>query len=54
MVALGNKLRRYPGQRAQAVAPGHIGQELEAQGYVNERGKVFNPKSIASMLGRIG
>jgi len=26
---------------------------LAAQGFVNERGKPFNPKSIASMLGRI-
>jgi DNA invertase Pin-like site-specific DNA recombinase len=26
--------------------------ELEAQGFVNERGKPFNPKSIRSMLGR--
>jgi hypothetical protein len=25
----------------------------EAQGHLNERGKPFNPKSIASMLGRL-
>jgi DNA invertase Pin-like site-specific DNA recombinase len=29
-----------------------ISAELEAQGHLNERGKPFNPKSIASMLGR--
>jgi hypothetical protein len=26
---------------------------VQAQGYVNERGAVFNPKSISSMLGRL-
>ena len=30
-----------------------ISAELEAQGHLNERGNLFNPKSIASMLGRI-
>jgi hypothetical protein len=30
-----------------------ISAELAAQRFVNERGKPFNPKSIASMLGRI-
>jgi hypothetical protein len=29
-----------------------IAVELQAQGYVNERGKLFNPKSVSSMLGR--
>jgi hypothetical protein len=29
-----------------------ISAELAAQGHLNERGKPFNPKSIASMLGR--
>jgi hypothetical protein len=29
-----------------------IAADLKAQGYLNERGKLFNPKSIASMLGR--
>jgi hypothetical protein len=28
-----------------------ISTQLEAQGYLNERGKPFNPKSIPSMLG---
>jgi hypothetical protein len=28
-------------------------REFEAQGYLNERGQPFNPKSIASMLGRL-
>ena len=27
-----------------------IAAELEAHGYLNERGRPFNPKSIASML----
>ena len=32
---------------------GDIVVELQAQGYVNERGSVFNPKSISSMPGRL-
>jgi hypothetical protein len=27
-----------------------ISVELAAQGYVNERGKAFNPKSVAAMV----
>ena len=30
-----------------------ISAELEAQGYVNQHGKPFNPKSVMSMLGRL-
>jgi hypothetical protein len=53
MVALGKKLRRYPvNGRKRSLRD--ISAELEAQGHLNERGKVFNPKSIVSMLGRIG
>jgi hypothetical protein len=49
-VALAKSLARKNGRLSLRA----IAAELEAQGYVNERGKVFNPKSIASMLGRIG
>ena len=48
-VALAKSLARKNGRLSLRA----IAVELEAQGYVNERGKVFNPKSIASMLGRI-
>jgi DNA invertase Pin-like site-specific DNA recombinase len=48
-VALAKSLDRKNGRLSLRA----IAVELEAQGYVNERGKVFNPKSIASMLGRI-
>jgi hypothetical protein len=52
MVALAKKLRRYPvNGRKRSLRD--ISAELEAQGYVNERGKPFNPNSIASMLGRL-
>jgi hypothetical protein len=51
-VTLAKKLRRYPvNGRKRSLR--EIAVELEAQGYVNERSKVFNPKPIASMLGRI-
>ena len=30
-----------------------ISAELAARGHVNERGKPFNPNSIAAMLGRL-
>jgi hypothetical protein len=51
MVALAKKLRRYPvNGRKRSLRD--IAVALEAQGYLNERGKLFNPKSIASMLGR--
>jgi DNA invertase Pin-like site-specific DNA recombinase len=51
-VALAKKLRRYPvNGRKRSLRD--ISTELEAQGYLNERGKPFNPKSIASMLGRL-
>ena len=48
-VALAKSLARKNGRLSLRA----IAAELEAQGYVNERGKPFNPKSIASMLGRI-
>ena len=49
-VALAKALARKNGRLSLRA----IAVELEAQGYVNEHGRVFNPKSIASMLGRIG
>ena len=49
MVMLAKKLARYPvNGRKRSLRD--IAVELEAQGYVNERGKPFNPKSVASML----
>jgi DNA invertase Pin-like site-specific DNA recombinase len=52
MVALAKKLARYPvNGRKRSLRD--ISAELEAQGYVNERGKLFNPKSVASMLGTL-
>ena len=48
-VALAKALARQNGRLSLRA----IAVELEAQGYVNEHGKPFNPKSIASMLGRI-
>jgi DNA invertase Pin-like site-specific DNA recombinase len=52
MVALAKKLARYPvNGRKRSLRD--IARELEAQGYLNERGKVFNPKSVSSMLGRL-
>ena len=51
MVALAKKLRRYPvNGRKRSLRD--IAVALEAQGYLNERRQLFNPKSIASMLGR--
>src|ERR1700733_3729476 len=45
MVALAKKLRRYPvNGRKRSLRD--IAVALEAQGYLNERGKLFNPKSI--------
>jgi DNA invertase Pin-like site-specific DNA recombinase len=52
MVALAKKLRRYPvNGRKRSLRD--ISAALEAQGYLNERGQPFNPKSITSMLGRL-
>ena len=51
-VALAKALARIVNGRKLSLRA--IAVELEAQGYVNEHGRVFNPKSIASMLGRIG
>ena len=52
MVMLAKKLARYPvNGRKRSLRD--IAVELQAQGYVNERGAVFNPKSIMSMLGRL-
>ena len=52
MVMLAKKLARYPvNGRKRSLR--EIAVELQAQGYVNERGVVFNPKSISSMLGRL-
>ena len=49
MVALAKKLRRYPvNGRKRSLRD--IAVALEAQGYLNERGKLFNPKSVAAML----
>ncbi len=49
MVMLAKKLARYPvNGRKRSLRD--IAVELEAQGYVNERGKPFNAKSVASML----
>ena len=49
MVVLAKKLSPYPvnGRKRSLRA---IWAELEARGYVNERGKLLNPKSVASML----
>jgi hypothetical protein len=45
------KLARYPvNGRKRSLR--EIAADLKAQGYLNERGKLLNPKSIASMLGR--
>ena len=53
MVALAKKLARYPvNGRKRSLR--EIALALEAEGYLNERGKVFNPKSVSSMLGRLG
>jgi DNA invertase Pin-like site-specific DNA recombinase len=53
VVALAKALarKRPGGKRLTLVA---ISAELAAQGHVNERGKPFHHKSVASMLGRIG
>jgi DNA invertase Pin-like site-specific DNA recombinase len=49
MVALAKKLARYPvNGRKRSLRD--ISAALEAQGYVNERGQPFNPKSVMSML----
>ena len=49
VVALAKSLARKKPKGGQ-LSLRAISAELEAQGYVNERGKPFNPKSIASML----
>ena len=49
LVALAKSLaRKKPKGRQLSLRA--ISAELEAQGYVNERGKPFNPKSVAAML----
>ena len=49
MVALARKLARYPvNGRKRSLRD--IAAELEAQGHLNERGKPFAAKSVASML----
>jgi hypothetical protein len=45
------KLARYPVNGCKRALR-EIAADLKAQGYLNERGKLLNPKSIASMLGR--
>jgi DNA invertase Pin-like site-specific DNA recombinase len=51
MVVLAKKLARYPvNGRKRSLRD--IAAELEAQGYLNQRGARFNPKSVASMLGQ--
>ncbi len=45
-VALARRLRPKGGRRSLR----EISAELAAAGYVNERGRPFNPKSVASML----
>jgi DNA invertase Pin-like site-specific DNA recombinase len=52
MVGLAKKLARYP-VNGHKRSLREIAVELQAQGYVNERGALFNPKSISSMLGRL-
>jgi len=48
-VALARRLRRKRPKGGQRSLR-EISAELAAAGYVNERGNVFNPKSVASML----
>lgn len=48
-VELARRLRRRRPKGGQRSLRG-ISAELAAAGYVNERGKPFNPKSIAAML----
>jgi hypothetical protein len=52
MVMLAKKLARYP-VKGRKRSLRDIAVELKAQGYVNERGAVFTPKSISSMLGEV-
>src|SRR5262245_52744899 len=47
MVAIARQLRRPKGGQLSLRA---VSKELAARGFVNERGKPFNPKSVASML----
>ena len=49
-VVLARQLRRKRPKGGQRSLR-EISAELAAAGYVNERGKAFNPKSVASMLG---
>jgi hypothetical protein len=49
MVALAKRLaRRKP--KGGKLSLRAISAELAAQGHLNERGRAFNPKSVASML----
>ena len=48
-VALARKLRRKKPKGGQ-LSLRAIAHELAALGHVNERGKIFNPKSVATML----
>ena len=51
VVALARKLRRRSPKRGQRSLR-QIAAELAAQGYANDRGKPFNPASVAAMLAR--
>jgi DNA invertase Pin-like site-specific DNA recombinase len=51
LVALARRLRRRRPKGGQKSLRS-ISAELEAQGHVNERGRPYNPKSVASMLAR--
>ena len=49
VVALARKLRRRKPKGGQLSLRG-VASELEARGYLNERGKPYAAKSVASML----
>jgi hypothetical protein len=51
-VALAKRLRRASPKTGERMSLRRISGELAAAGYVNERGREFNPNSVKSMIER--